>query len=201
MAGVQVVIDQRGFPGLPWVGGHVVGEGAHSFPLVGAITAAVQRQHDEIVRAVGRCEPTHAVGGWLVVKLNRCPFLRPVFGGDEIKNGSGLGGVGGFARVPLCAGRDLGPPVAVDISYRNADVVTLGQVFYNDVFFPGGILVPGNVAGIAQDDVRFFVGIHVSDGDAVADPDLVINRDMPERGQIRRLAKRGPAEQGENENV
>ena len=126
--------------------------------------------------------------------------MRPVFGGDEIKNGSGLGGVGGFARVPLCAGSDLCPPVAVDVSYRNADVVTLGQVFYNDVFFPRRILVPGDVPGIAQNDIRFFVGIHVSDGDAVADPDLVIDRDMPERGQIRRLAKRGPAEQGENEN-
>jgi len=90
--------------------------------------------------------------------------------------------------------------VAVDVAHCDADVVALGEVLDDDMFFPRRVLVPGNVAGIAQDDVRFFVGIHVSDGDAVADPYLVIDRDMPERGQIRRLAKRSPAEQGENEN-
>ncbi len=200
MAGVQGVVDQRGFPGLLRVGRHVVGQRAHAFALVRPVAASVQRQYDEIERAVGSLEPAHAVGGRLVVELNRRPFLRPVGRGDEIKNGTGLGGVGGLARVPLGAGGDLGPPIAVDVAHRNTDVVALGEVLDDDMFFPRRVLVPGNVAGIAQDDVRFFVGIHVSDGDAVADPDLVIDRNMPERGKIRRLTKRGTAEQGENEN-
>lgn len=178
----------------------MVGQRAHAFALVRPVAASVQRQYDEIERAVGSLEPAHTVGGRLVVELNRRPFLRPVGRGDKIKNGTGLGGVGGLARVPLCAGGDLGPTVAVDVAHRNTDVIALGEVLDDDMFFPRRVLVPGDVSGIAQDDVRFFVGIHVSDGDTVADTDFVIDRDMPERGQIRRLAKRSPAEQGENEN-
>ena len=41
--------------------------------------------------------------------------MRSVGRWDKIKYGAGFGGVDGFAGVPLCAGGDLGPAVAVGI--------------------------------------------------------------------------------------
>ena len=102
-----------------------------------------------------------------------------------------------FAGVPLSTVGDLGLAVAVDVAHGDADVVTRGEVLDDDVFFPGRVFVPGDVAGVAQDDVRFFVAVHVGDGGAVADLDVGVDGDVPELGQVGGLAKRGPAEKGE----
>ena len=134
-----------------------------------------------------------------MLELNRSPFLRPVGRWDKIKYGAGFGGVAGFAGVPLSTGGDLGLAVAVDVAHGDADVVARGEVLDDDVFFPRRVFVPGDVAGVAQDDVRFFVAVYVGDSGAVADFHLVVDGDMAKLGQVGGLAKRGPAEKGEGE--
>ena len=199
VAHVHAVIDDGGAPfalGVAWL---VVGEGADAVAFAALVAAAVQRENDEVELSGGCGKPAHAVGGWLVLELNRSPFLRSVGRWDKIKYGAGFGGVAGFAGVPLSTGGDLGPTVAIDVAYGNADVVVRGEGLDDDVFFPRRVFVPGDVAGVAQDDVRFFVAVHVGDGGAVADFHLVVYSDMTKLGQVVGLAKRGQAEKGEGE--
>lgn len=199
VARVHAVIDDGGTPlglGIAWL---VVGEGADAVAFASLVAAAVQWQHDEVELSGGCGKPAHAVGGRLVLELNRSPFLRPVGRWDKIKYGAGFGGVAGFAGVPLSTGCDLGLAVTVDVAHGDADVVAWGEVLDDDVFFPRRVFIPGDVAGVAQDDIGFFVAVHVGNSGAVADLDVGIDGDVPELGQIGDLAKCGPAEKGEGE--
>ena len=117
-----------------------------------------------------------------MLELYWCPFLRSIGGWDEVKHSAGFGGVAGFARVPLRTGGNLGFAVAIDIAHGDADVVALGEVLNDDMLLPRRVLVPSDVAGVAEDDVWFFVAIHVGDGGAVADLHLVVDGDMAKLG-------------------
>ena len=78
VAHVHVAVQQGGAPASFWIAWHVVGEGADAVAFAALVAAAVQRENDE-VELSGECrKPAHAVGGWLVLELNRSPFLRPV---------------------------------------------------------------------------------------------------------------------------
>ena len=79
-------------------------------------------------------------------------------------------------------GSNLGFAVAIDIAHGDADVVALGEVLNDDMLLPRRVLVPSDVAGVAKDDVWFFVAIHVGDGGAVADLHLVVDGDMAKLG-------------------
>ena len=201
VAHVHVVIDDGDAPLGLGVARLVVGDCSDAIAFAAFVATPVQRQHDEVVRAGGGGKPPHAVGGGLVLELNRRPFLCPVGGRDQVKHGAGLGGVTGFARVPLCACGDLGPAIAVDVAHGDADVVALSEVLDDDVFLPRRVLVPGDVAGVAQDDVRFLVAVHVGDGGAVADLYLGVDGDVAKLGQVGGLAAgdRGQADEGGGE--
>ena len=62
-----------------------------------------------------------------------------------------------------------GLPVSIDVLSRNANVVAGAEIFSDDVFFPGGILVPLNSVLVGENDVWFLVAVDICNRDPVTD--------------------------------
>ena len=87
----------------------------------------------------------------------------------------------GVSGVPVSAHRDLDLAVAIDVTGGNADIVAeLGALLslvkgVEELLFPGGILVPPEVAPVREKDVLVSVTVHVAHRKAVADDDVGID--------------------------
>ena len=179
MAVVEEFADKGSlpFPGdILW---DFIGQNLKGGSCVPFVAPTVQGLDDEVELAGGVAHPVHPVGGGLVMELDGFPVARSVGGGLEIENSAAVDGI---VWAPLCADGDLSLAVAIKVTGGNAYVVALGKVSADLVFFPGGILVPGNLVLVDEDDVDLLVAVHVSDLEAVADADLGVDVLLAELG-------------------
>lgn len=171
---VHGVVDEFCGPWVARVGGFLIGEDFDAGAFAVFVAATVERDDDEVEAVFAALHPFHAVGGGFVVEFDGVPFLGAVavFRWDEIEYGAAGFGVGG---VPLGTDGDFAFAVAVDVAGGDADVVTFGEAFGDDVFFPSGVLIPDDLVFIGEEDVRFAVALDICDGEAVADLDIGVD--------------------------
>ena len=93
------------------------------------------------------------------------------------------------------------PSVAVDVASSDADVVALGETAGDDVFFPGGVLIPLNRRFVGEDNVGLAVSVDIGELEAVADLDRVDRLLAPQifgRGREEGEGREEEKEQGMN---
>ena len=110
-------------------------------------------------------------------QADRSPSRSPIGGRFQIEERPTIHCV---ARIPTRPHRDLGLAVAIDVGGGHADVILRREVFGDDMLFPLGVPVPGDLLGIAQDDIRAAIPIYVSHGHPVTDGDVGVDVDGSE---------------------
>jgi hypothetical protein len=87
----------------------------------------------------------------------------------------------GIAWIPVSAHCDLDLTVSIDIPRRDTDVVAQLVAFLafmksmEEVFLPGGILIPEEVALVREEDVLIPVAVDIPDGEAIANGNLGVD--------------------------
>jgi hypothetical protein len=174
MGQMQLVADHLGLPGLLRIGGHLIGENADAVPCAILVAASVQWHDHQLDLVPTGLNPFHAVDGGLVMERDGLPFLGSIGGGNEIENGAAVDGVAG---IPASPNGDFAFAVAVQVGGGNADVILGGEIFGQDMLFPGRIFVPDKLFFIGQKNVRFAIAIDVRNGESVTDLDFGIDLD------------------------
>lgn len=114
--------------------------------------------------------PVHSMNTWFVMKLDRGPGLCPVRRWNQVENGAIFNGL---PVIPLPPDRDLAFSITVNIPCRDANVITLGQIFGDHVLGPIGVLVPLDGFLVRQNDIRFSITVNVCHLETITDIDLV----------------------------
>ena len=83
---------------------------------------------------------------------------------DEIEHGTILYG---FSKVPLATHGDFALAVAVDVTGRDANIVSLREIFGDDVLGPLRVFVPLDRLLVGKNDICFSIPIHVSHVQAI----------------------------------
>jgi hypothetical protein len=112
-----------------------------------------------------------------VVEGDGFPVTRAIRSGLKVENGSAVYCV---ARIPLGSHGDLSLAVSVQITGRDAYVVTFGKRTADLMLGPGWVLIPNHLVLVDQDDVGFPIAIHVgqlqSVSDAYFDVDVLLSK-------------------------
>ena len=81
-------------------------------------------------------------------------------------NGSILNG---FRKIPLSSNSHLAAPISINVPGCDADIVPHGQVSGDDVFLPGGVLIPLDVFFVVEQDIPFAITIDIPQRKSASD--------------------------------
>ena len=163
---VNEVANDSKLPFVLRVWRHEVFKKSKTGPVAIDTASTAQRLHEKLVRVPPALHPVHAVSARFVVQPNRLPQLCPILRRDEVEDGAIFQT---FAIVPLPTDSDLALAIPVDVPRRDADVVSNGQVFRDDVLRPARILVPLKRLFVCQNDVRLSVAVDIGQLHSVTD--------------------------------
>ena len=138
----------------------------------------MQRHDHESVFAQAIPDPAHAMNGRLMRQPDRLPPLGPISRGQQIKNGPAVYRVAG---IPTRAHGHLGLAISIDIEGGDANVVQRGEVLGHHMFFPARVFIPNDLVLVGQQHVGLLIAVHVRHRHAVANLDVGVNLDRPER--------------------
>ena len=96
-----------------------------------------------------------------VRQANGSPIAFAISSGVKIKDRAGGLHISRLTNVPLCAHGKLSLTITVEIAGCDADVIALSEMTADLVLCPSRIFLPYHFVFVAQDDVGFFVAIHI----------------------------------------
>ena len=98
---------------------------------------------------------------------------------------------GGVSRLPVGAESEIEFAVAIDIEWRNGDIVIRGNVLCNDVPGSRRVLEPQYLPVVDRDDVRLAVAVYIGGCDGVNHAQPAANLLCTKAYRIRRINTRG----------